>query len=80
MCPECRKPWYMMNSRTGSIIVMTDVGWKPQAPQGKQPRGACGTIPSMVPETPQEFKGDAPEYLDPLERARRAKRKNEHGK
>lgn len=75
ICPQCHKPWYMQNSRTGALIVMTDKGWKPRAPEGKQPEGVASSL-MMHPEHPPEFKGTNPDFVDPLEKVRRSGRKH----
>jgi len=32
-CPVCKKAWYMLNGR-GSLVVLTNKGWKPRNPDG----------------------------------------------
>jgi hypothetical protein len=62
----------MVNTSNGAPILMTNKGWRPRAPEGRQPVGAVGDL-AMSPEEPDEFKGTAPDFLDPIEKVRRAR-------
>jgi len=63
MCPNCTKPWYMVNSRTGGMLVLTDKGIRPHEPiQTDVP--SSSDFPLAAPETPPEFIGNAPDFND----------------
>lgn len=70
----------MVNARTGSIIVMTDKGWRPSAPTGPAPLTILQTARqrenkyAMEPETPPEFKDGKSEFVDPAARWRDEKK------
>lgn len=54
-CVACRQPWYMMNVSTGSLILLTDQGWKPRAPKGRRVMVWEEPYGIAVPEVPPEF-------------------------
>jgi hypothetical protein len=62
MCPGCTKPWYMVNTRTGGMIVLTDRGIRPHEPLAPEPRSEG--YPLAAPDTPPEFRGRAPDFVD----------------
>lgn len=79
-CSFCHEPWYMVNARTGSLIVMTDKGWKPSAPTGPAPLTILQTVRqretkyAFEPENPPEFKDGQSEFIDPSARWRDEKK------
>ena len=86
LCLFCKEPWYMVNARSGSLIVLTDQGWKPQAPEGQAPLTILQTMHqrenayALAPETPPEFKDGASEFLDPAARWRQEAKEAEERK
>ncbi len=68
MCPTCGKPWYMVNARTGGMMVLTDKGIKPHeptipaAPDGPEKQSA------VSPELPLEMRGTTPDFTDTKKR------------
>jgi len=82
-CPFCHAPWYMVNARSGSLIVLTDHGWKPQAPEGKAPltilqsMNKRETVYVLSPEIPPEFKDGQSEFQDPAARWRQEAKEKE---
>lgn len=63
-CPHCDKPWYMVR-QNGSLVVMTDQGFKPREPDGiKAEQGD----PSLFPDLPVEFRGTMADFSEPTHR------------
>lgn len=65
LCHRCGQRWYMLREN-GSLVVMTDQGWKPSAPKG--PRHV---IANLFPEMSLEDKAGS-EYRDLAEIKRNA--------
>jgi hypothetical protein len=63
LCHHCTKPWYMVNSKTGGLIVLTDRGIRPHEPTKREEARTEG-FPIAAPETPPEFVGTAPDFAD----------------
>ena len=76
LCSFCREPWYMVNARTGGLIVLTDKGYKPKAPEGKAPLTILQTMrqrevnKTLTPESPPEWEKGKSEFIDPSARWR----------
>lgn len=86
LCTFCKEPWYMVNVRTGAMIVLTDKGFKPRAPEGQIPLTIMQTMrqretaKAIEPEVPPDWKSGKSEFLDPSARWRDEKKAEEERK
>lgn len=64
ICAHCTKPWYMINASTGGMLVLTDKGVKPRDPKLTEGQKERMMAPVITPETPPEFRGSAPDFVD----------------
>lgn len=63
LCVKCGKPWYLVKEN-GSLLVMTNQGWRPRDPVGRKEYDGYSF---GQPEMPPELVGSKSEYRDPVE-------------
>lgn len=74
LCPGCGKPWYLLNARTGGLMVCTDKGIKPHEPT-LPAAPSTQQAAQVAPELPIEMRGANPDFTDTKPRQERKEKR-----